>query len=714
MLARPSIRPRPPASPPARLPSLTPVLYLAGCLLLLLGLIPPQQARAQPVAEGWSYAAGHAAPGFFVGQHRKAAGQTVYCTDFERLPPVLGQGYTGGLQGGFTRSDGVALDARENGALSYLLHRWGPAQDNDTAAAVQLAVWAITSPGRGWGTPGMAEILRLASLPEHVAGLGQQLTEQSFAFAGPYTIDIQLDDGAEAGLITAAAVTVRAAAGTAAPGLTVRAMLSGDFQPDDPAALSWTSGGQPHQLPLKRTGLGEGTLRVAVETAPAGAVAWLVPTAPNAQRLLAAPAAFPVEAVSGLASLPAFQPTVSTTTSAPVARAGAEIHDVLTVDVEGRSPSGGTFPWLHDPVSGEPVSVEVESTLWGPLPARPEPSNAVPAGTPRAGTVTTRVKGPGSYKTPPVTLPSPGYYVWTETIDPQTAEPRSAAAHVKPWRSTFGIEAETTIVPWMPQASTRISSPAIGQGGTVTDEVTVAGLPPGREQEVTLTMYGPLPHQPVQADAVPEETPVLAMQKLRTANGTVTSEPFGPLTAAGCYTVVASIAGSTEVKAFRSPFGEPSETVCVSAPAAVPPHGEVPPGDVPPRDVPPADVPPGGVPPGDVPPVAPPAAGPPAETPPAEQAPPAAPAPSVESAPPAAPPAPEAAAPEAAVPEAALAATGTGSGGIAAAGGGLLGLGLLCSALSRRRRGTSRRGTSRPSSARPVMSGPPAGWTPVS
>lgn len=487
--------------------------------------------RAQPVADGWTYAAGHSSAALFIGQHRNSAGQVAYCTDFERLAPVFGQGYNGGQQGGFTRSDGVALDARENGALSYLLHRWGPAEDNDTAAAVQLAVWAITSPGRGWGTPGMAEILQLAALPEQVVSLGQSLTEQAFAHAGPYTLDIQLDDGADAGLITGAAITVRTAAGSAAPGLAVRAMVSGDFTADDPAALSWTSGDQPHGLPLTRTGLGEGTVRVSAETAPTGAVAWLVPNAPNAQRLLAAPVASPVEAVSGLASLPAFQPLVSTTTSAPVAEAGSELHDILTVDVEGGSPSGGTFPWLHDPVIGEAVSVEVESTLWGPLPQKPGLADAVPEGTPQVGTVVTRVSGPDTYETPALTLPSSGYYVWTESIDPQTAVPASAAAFVKPWRSKFGIEAETTVVPWTPSVTTKLSAAAIGQGGTVTDEVAVAGLPLGREQDVTLTMYGPLPHMPVQAESVPEDVPVFAVQTLEATNGTLSSEPFGPLSA---------------------------------------------------------------------------------------------------------------------------------------------------------------------------------------
>lgn len=116
-----------------------------------------------------------------------------------------------------------------------------------------------------------------------------------------------------------------------------------------------------------------------------------------------------------------WQPHVRTLTSAAKTEPGTELTDLLTVT--------GVRPGAH---------LEVVSRLWGPLPQQPEPAPEVPDGVPLAGDVRTTVTGDGQYRTPPIVVGEPGYYVWTETIE--------ADEHHTGWASSFGQADETTLV----------------------------------------------------------------------------------------------------------------------------------------------------------------------------------------------------------------------------------------------------------------------------
>lgn len=558
-------------------------LRAGGVLLLFAALLwvphaPPSQAA--PVGSGWVRAAGVHAAEHFVGQYTDSRGRTAYCTDFERLSPENAGGYSAGDSGGFVRSDGTALSATENAALSYLLHRWGATTHNATAASVQLAVWALTSPGMAWDSPGMNAILRAERLPAGVVTEARSMTSTAFEDAGPYEVDIDLQRAGADGTVSAV-VEVLGANGQPAVGLAAVAELTGPFALAEKEHSTWTSGKEPHRLDLQRTGLGSGALTVAVPRTPAVGVKWLVPKRRDVQRLLVAAIVEPRDAAAAIADLPAFQPTVATRAS--VARTGEDttVHDVLTVSSAPREEdnSGAPGPWLAVPGDGTPVSVEVVSTLWGPLDAEPVLRESVPDGTPKVGTVATRVDGPGTYNTDGLVVPSPGWYVWTESIAPESTLPAVASPYVLGWQGQFGIAAETTFVPWTPEIRTELSAQDALVGDRVTDDVLGSGFGPpadGAGGTVTLSMYGPLAERPSLTSEIPEGAPLHSEVTVPARNGSQSSEPFAAFTAPGCYTVVAGYAGDEHSDPYTSAFGESSETVCVQPPEAVEPSEPAP------------------------------------------------------------------------------------------------------------------------------------------
>lgn len=543
--------------------------WLLLAALLLIPQVPP--SLAAPVGAEWTRAAGVHAAEHFVGQYRDARGRVAYCTDFERLSPENSGGYDGGHSGGFVRSDGSVLSSAENAALSYLLHRWGATQDNAAAASVQLAVWALTSPGMAWDAPGMNAVLKAERLPADVVAQARSMTRTAFSEAGPYSVDINLEAADAGGTITAV-IGVSGAGGRPAVGLAAAAELTGPFALAEKAASTWASGEEPHRLTLRRTGLGGGSLTVTVPRTPAAGVQWLVPSSRNVQRLLFAAVVEPRDAAAAIADLPAFQPAVETRTSAARTGAGTAVHDVLTVSAAPSVGDGSAVPppWLSIPGSETPVSVDVVSTLWGPLDAKPVLQDVVPDGTPRVGSVTTRVDGPGTYNTANLVVPAPGWYVWTESIAAQSALPTEAAPYVLGWQGQFGIAAETTFVPWTPEVRTRLSASSALVGDRVTDAVTGAGFGPpasGSAGTITLSMYGPLADRPAVASEIPADAPLHSETTVPAVNGNQSSEAFAPFTEPGCYTVVATYAGDEQTNPFASAFGEPSETVCVESPA---------------------------------------------------------------------------------------------------------------------------------------------------
>lgn len=533
---------------------------VALVLSLLLGLAGATPAAAGPVSGGWHHGAGVAGSAYFVGQHRNTDGLIAYCTDVERFSPDRASGYEDARTGNFVRSNGSALSTADNAALALVLGRWGATTDDHEAAAVQLAVWSLTAVGMEWDSPGMTDFIRAQALSPGLATRARAMVEQARAEAGPYSITAAYTPDRTGGRVEA---IVKSSDGTTRPGVAVEALAEGATLVGGSTSASWTSQASPHVLGLQRTGFGAGRITITAPSVPAPHAVWLTPREHDVQRLVVAPLPARTEVSIDLPSSDPFAPEVTTSTSATTTAPGSAVHDVLEVSVAAPK------PWLVDPATGKPVELEVVSTLWGPLTSAPTETGSVPSGTPFLGTVTTTVSGKGRYETPSITVPAAGYYVWTESIDPGSARPAEASPYVAPWSGSFGLPLETTLVPWRPSVSTKLSQVSALPGAVVHDTVTATGFNPADDGGVVgLTMYGPLAGAPAESSDVPEGAPIHSHVDVPARDGTARSSDFAPLGEPGCYTVVATFSGSSNEEAFTSAFGIPAETVCIEAPPA--------------------------------------------------------------------------------------------------------------------------------------------------
>jgi hypothetical protein len=228
------------------------------------------------------------------------------------------------------------------------------------------------------------------------------------------------------------------------------------------------------------------------------------------------------------------QPQVVTQVSAQQARPGAQIFD--TVDVSG--------------LNGESALVQVR--LHGPFAARDAIAcDGVPVW---EGTVT--ATGDGRYTTDPVTLTTPGYYTYTESI--------GAAGFVRGQQSECAVLSETTVIMGSPAIRTQISDQTTAPGDTVTDDVFVTGLGVLRAT-VNAELWGPYPT----AEAMTcEGTPYWSGTLTVKGDGTYTTAPV-KLDRAGYYTYRESIAATEAFDAVQTACAEVSETTVTTATPAV-------------------------------------------------------------------------------------------------------------------------------------------------
>jgi LPXTG-motif cell wall-anchored protein len=526
-------------------------LVVAFAALVGLGALP---ASAEVRGHGRAH------PATWFGSYATFGGKPwAWCVDAGRAAPDPGLSWSGrrvaapGVNYLLTRH-AADTSAQNHGALSYLVH-------TSTELPHNPRTTVPASPPRLSGI----------DLPARVAALRADAARH----AGPYTVRVAIDLAADrsSGTVRAALLS---AAGHPTPGWQATVALDGPAQLVDgvqPAArtaagdLSWR---------FRTTGSGKVTATVTV-AAPGEQVTLHTASRAGVQRVVTQTGTAPVRGVGHANVVLPFTPTVLTRTSAAVAKAGVELHDVLTVAVgEGeRWPAGTT--------------ATVASTLWGPFAQRPAEADRAPSGAPVVGTVQTAVDGPGEHRTPALTLPGPGYYVWTETI--------AADDRQRGWVGRFGLVGETTLVPWVPSVRTQASTRTAQPGDVVHDSLEVSGLPDdfgevdGDDALLEVTLHGPFPEPPGDGDC-DADAPVAGRVELVARNGTLVTPPVGPLTEPGWYTFVERLAASERVAAHTGPCGAESETFVVAAPAppADEPRVEAPPAAPPP--VAPAPVPP--------------------------------------------------------------------------------------------------------------------------
>ncbi|CAN5292175.1 hypothetical protein BH09ACT6_BH09ACT6_13870 [soil metagenome] len=465
----------------------------------------------------------------WLGSHRLSDNNLGLCLEVTKRPPE-------GSELTYIEGERVGLrDADTTARLAFIAREWLTTPDPDWAAAAQLATWSITGLG-GHEPSWFAQRANEHQLT--VLIIADQMRDK-------------MNGGAGASRSVSASLSLALSAESP---ITVKSDLAVDFLSSGPTTLPPAR----HTGTLVLTGavFDDGSNRRTVQNGvsytvtpsdgrsvadisavvdysglPYGNAIWVAKGGADVQTLLVPPAALASAHASGHATgispLP-FAPAVTTQASSQQASTGAVVSDALALSVrepeqkalkgevsdadtgnDSHGHSDSAAP-SHDVVQEwgqyrspdgalHPVPVTIDSTLYGPLESAPAASPTVPDGTPQVCTVhTLAANGPGRYQTPECVLPSSGFYVWTEVIDPHSTPIDQGGSRIQPWVSPFGAASEVTrVVPPTPTSPPAVAAPPTS----------------------------PPPPQPAPAPAGPSTTPHASAARLA-STGSTTGSPF--------------------------------------------------------------------------------------------------------------------------------------------------------------------------------------------
>jgi hypothetical protein len=484
----------------------------------------------------------------WLGNYELDDGNFGYCIDVTRPTPTGAD---------FDYVDGAAVGwfpADDSARLAFISRRWGAPGDPLTAAAAQLAVWTITGLA-GHDQAYFAQranadadlVVQAANHMLQVANGGAGASRGASA-----TAQLVLD-GAQGSVVSQLTVDYLAGPETLAPGSFEGRMTLHGATFDGGGTTARVGNGVVTRIHPEQSGaMAKVSVDVVYDDLPFGPGFRLGRNTGDSQNLLVTHP-FPTsarasDAERGPSGLP-FHPRVQTTTSSAVAEPGASLSDTLELGVHPDSPTGDEWG-VYRAVDGSfaPIPVVIESVLRGPFPTRPEESEAAPVDSPVVCTVETSVEtGPGAVESPPCIVPEVGYYVWTDSIDPARTPFEKGGDRLMAWASRFGVAAETTVVPAVPQIATVASAAEVSDHGCVSDRLIVAGLPEGGEPiAVTSRLLGPLADRPAE-ESTPEgweEFPVAGTVITTIETNGIHDSPCVRVSAPGFYYFIFSSPGT--------------------------------------------------------------------------------------------------------------------------------------------------------------------------
>ncbi|RPE77390.1 MULTISPECIES: hypothetical protein [unclassified Frondihabitans] len=505
-----------PPLPPPRAGSTRPRRILLALLALLATCLlfapPPPASALQSTGHGRGFLWDGDGVSW-LGTYRLADGRSAFCLEVGRSSPV-GNDYD--LSSSAT---GLGLTSTEVARLAYIARTWSGTTDPVTAAAAQLSVWSIT--GLDGHTleyyAGRANEKRDAVLKK-AATFSARAAAQA---TNGVTADVSLTlDGTGAGRVRAdLSARLESGGGTtvAAGAFAGTITLRGGTFPDGSSTKALRNGRNQSFRATGTTPINHVSATASFSGLPYRAVITVGSSAAGSQRLLfdTAPTgtATTTETVEAVSPRP-FQPRVTTSTSMTRAAAGAAITDELKLSV--RPGAGLLSRWGVYRVSGtsHPVPVTIRSRLLGPFAKKPATSSAWPAKAPEVCRVATVVKtGPGTYRTKPCTLPSEGYFVWVETIDPKDTPVAQGRSRVKAWKSPFASATEVTFSPPkspspLPSIATSVEHDEVVPGECTPDRLVATGFPTDAgDVVVESVLLGPFADAPADGhDFGPDKT----------------------------------------------------------------------------------------------------------------------------------------------------------------------------------------------------------------
>jgi hypothetical protein len=240
---------------------------------------------------------------------------------------------------------------------------------------------------------------------------------------------------------------------------------------------------------------------------------------------------------------------LTTPCNVPAERVKVEVQPRVTTVVSAQRTSPGTGIFDRVRVTGlaaEPATVQ--AALYGPFAA----PDAIRCDTKSAWTGTLAVSADGVYETEPVTVATPGFYSYRESI--------AAGGFVRPAQTKCAEVAETTVVVSTPEVHTKISDTSVRPGAKITDKVVVRGLG-ALEVTVKVSLFGPFATEGAIACT---GTPYRRGTFSAHGDGTYTTEPVA-VDRVGYFSYRESIAGSQANKAAVTKCAEVAETTLTTA-----------------------------------------------------------------------------------------------------------------------------------------------------
>lgn len=256
-----------------------------------------------------------------------------------------------------------------------------------------------------------------------------------------------------------------------------------------------------------------------------------------------------------------FQPEAISKANGRLLKPGENATDSITV-----SSTNGV--WLKN--NGDYIPVIFEGTAYqvsGSLP--PEKSATVPADATEIGAVTVTAVGPGTYTSPSVNLPDPGFVTWVWKVSkdsqPEWVRPYIAAD----WQDSYGINIETHSVRWPIKITSEVREYNVHSGGRAFDRITVTGFPENHPEFVgddywkadtpiiNHTVYGPFTNDAeLTEDLDLGKAPILTSIETPAKNGIYDigydDEDRIQPTEPGFYVIVSSFDGDDRVQPFVS------------------------------------------------------------------------------------------------------------------------------------------------------------------
>ncbi|MCS5732637.1 hypothetical protein [Herbiconiux daphne] len=527
--------------------------------------------RALAHGQGVLWNADHAS---WIGNYELDDGNFGYCIDVSRHAPAGADvDYVNGGDTGWFSPD-------DSARLTFISRNWGSPADALTAAAAQLATWTIT------GLAGHDQAYFAQRANADAALVLQTANHMLHIVDGPggasrgasATAELTLD-GDTGTVVSQVVADYLAGPSSIDPGTFSSTMTLQGATFDDGNRAAVIKNGVVARIHPDQVGATEHvSVEVAYHDLPFGTGFRLGRNTGDTQNLLVT-MPFPLDvrasaAAAGPTALP-FRPLVQTTSSSTTARPGDELTDTLHLGVHPESKTGKEWG-VYRAAGGtlELIPVVIESRLLGPFSTPPVEADSMPADAPEVCSVEVEVDtGPGVYETPPCVVPTPGYYVWVDSIDPARTPVDRGRDRLTGWTSPFGVATETTLVPAEPRIETTASANEVKQKTCISDSLTVTGLPSGIDPVVVRsTLIGPLGVAP-EAESTPagwEGFPVAGAVTTRVATDGTHRTPCISVTKPGFYYFVFETTSGDASSGSATPDENGGETSSVAASPAGP------------------------------------------------------------------------------------------------------------------------------------------------